>query len=199
MKIGRRTLLASTATAALLHGGGAIGGFLNGNGAIYMTGTWRIDDFLAAEAKPDSPLHEGYTARVFPNLFKTQSVWTDNHSWVLPKGGTNAETRKAALTFLKFVWDRTAEWSRTGHLPVSKTVAQSEAFRALPQRERLRLGFFVCSLLALCFTAAYASHTLMPGTEAPGWVRSWIYSFGPILLPVLAAAFMLRLPRPLGE
>ena len=62
--------------------------------------------------------------------------------------------------------------------------------RALPQRERLRLGFFVCSLLALCFTAAYASHTLLPGMEAPGWVRSWIYSFGPILLPVLAAAFM---------
>ena len=60
----------------------------------------------------------------------------------------------------------------------------------MPQRERLRLGFFVCSLLALCFTAAYASHTLLPGMEAPGWVRSWIYSFGPILLPVLAAAFM---------
>lgn len=62
--------------------------------------------------------------------------------------------------------------------------------RALPQRDRLRLGFFVCSLLALCFTAAYASHTLLPGMEAPGWVRSSIYSFGPILLPVLAAAFM---------
>jgi len=62
--------------------------------------------------------------------------------------------------------------------------------RAFPQRERLRRGFFICSLLALCFTAAYASHSLMPELSAPRWVQSWIYAFGPILLPVLAAAFM---------
>ena len=28
--------------------------------------------------------------------------------------------------------------------------------RAFPQRERLRRGFFICSLLALCFTATNA-------------------------------------------
>ena len=66
-----------------------------------MTGTWRIDDFLAASQKPDSPLHEGYTTRVYPSLFSNQSVWTDNHTWVLPKG-TPAAQHKAALVFLKF-------------------------------------------------------------------------------------------------
>jgi multiple sugar transport system substrate-binding protein len=139
-----------------LDGGGAIGAFLNGNGAIYLTGTWRIDDFLAAEAKPGSPLSEGYTTRVFPNVFKTQSVWTDNHSWVLPKGGTNAETRKAALIFLKFLWDHNFDWARGGgHLPARQSLMAEYAKlplrqyvvdiptfgRALPHEVRRQFGF----------------------------------------------------------
>jgi multiple sugar transport system substrate-binding protein len=117
-----------------LDGGGAIGAFLNGNGAVYLTGTWRIDDFLAAAAKPGSALSEGYTTRVFPNLFKTQSVWTDNHSWVLPKGGTNAESRKAALVFLKFLWDHNFDWARGGgHLPARQSVMAEYA--KLPLRQ----------------------------------------------------------------
>ncbi len=79
----RRTLITKG-----LDGGGAIGAFLNGNGAVYLTGTWRIDDFLAAEAKPDRRCPRATPRGSFPSLFKTQSVWTDNHSWVLPKGGT---------------------------------------------------------------------------------------------------------------
>jgi multiple sugar transport system substrate-binding protein len=71
-------------------------------------------------------------------LYERPAVFADGHSWALFKGGTtDAKSHEAALTFLKFVWDRTAEWSRTGHLPVSQTVAQSEAFRALPQRAAL--------------------------------------------------------------
>ena len=139
-----------------LDGSGGLGAFLNGKGAIYMTGTWRIDDFLAAQAKPDSPLHEGYTTRVFPNLFKTQSVWTDNHSWVLPKGGTTPQTRKAALTFLKFLWDHNFDWARGGghlpsrqslmaqyaQLPLRQYVVDIPSFgRALPHDVRRQFGF----------------------------------------------------------
>jgi multiple sugar transport system substrate-binding protein len=113
---------------------GGLGAFLNGAGAVYITGTWRIDDFLAAEAKPDSPLHEGYTTRVFPSLFGKSSVWTDNHSWVMPKGGTDAKTRKAALIFLKFMWDHNFDWARGGgHLP-AKQSAMAE-YAKLPLRQ----------------------------------------------------------------
>jgi multiple sugar transport system substrate-binding protein len=112
---------------------GSMGGFLNGDGAIYVTGTWRIDDFLAAAAKPGSPLSEGYAARVYPNLFKTQSVWTDNHTWVLPKG-TPAAQRKAALIFLKFLWDHNLDWARGGgHLPARQSVMAEYA--KLPMRQ----------------------------------------------------------------
>ena len=117
-----------------LDASGGLGGFMNGAGAVYMSGTWRIDDFLAAATKPDSALAEGYTTRVFPNLFKTASVWTDNHSWVLPKGGTTPATHKAALIFLKFMWDHNFDWARGGgHLPARQSLIAEYA--KLPLRQ----------------------------------------------------------------
>ena len=117
-----------------LDGSGGLGGFLNGVGAIYLTGTWRIDDFLAASAKPGGALSEGYTTRVFPTLFKEQKVWTDNHSWVLPKGGTTPENRKAALTFMKFLWEHNFDWARGGgHLPARQSLMADYA--KLPLRQ----------------------------------------------------------------
>jgi hypothetical protein len=62
--------------------------------------------------------------------------------------------------------------------------------RAAPLLERFRWGFFGSTLLALCFTAAQASHALLPGLVAPAWVHSWIYAFGPLVLPLLAVVFL---------
>lgn len=112
--------------------------FLNGQAGVVVVGTWTIDQFLRESQKPDSPLKGGYAVRPFAQLYDKPAVFADGHSWALFKGGsTDAKGHEAALTFLKFVWDRSAEWSRTGHLPVSQTVAQSESFRALPQRAAL--------------------------------------------------------------
>jgi hypothetical protein len=62
--------------------------------------------------------------------------------------------------------------------------------RALPLLNRLRAGFFVCSSLAVFFTAAFAVHAALPGAVPPTWVPAWIYGFGPIVLPVLAGGFL---------
>lgn len=114
--------------------GGALSTFINGGGAIYMTGTWRIDDLLAASEKPNSPLAHGYTVRVFPTLFAEQHVWTDNHTWILPRGGADATTRKAALIFLKFLWDHNFDWARGGgHLPAKQSAMADYA--KLPLRQ----------------------------------------------------------------
>jgi multiple sugar transport system substrate-binding protein len=119
-----------------LDGGAALSGFLNGQGAVMLTGTWRIDDFLAAAARPGSALSEGYAARIFPNLFGSEAVWADNHSWVLLRGGTNPRTRHAAMVFLKYLWDNNAQWARGGgHLPVRTSVMAEYA--RLPQRENI--------------------------------------------------------------
>jgi multiple sugar transport system substrate-binding protein len=139
-----------------LDGAAALGAFLNGDAAVMLTGTWRIDDFLAAQAKPDSALKDGYTARIFPNLFKEDVVWADNHSWVLLRGGNDDKTRKAAITFLKFMWDNNLNWARGGgHLPVRASVMAeyaklperanvvriSEIGRAMPKEVRRQFGF----------------------------------------------------------
>lgn len=117
-----------------LDSGGALSSFINGGGAVFMSGTWRIDDLLAASNKPGSPLANGYTVRVFPSLFQEQHVWTDNHTWVMPRGGSDAKTRKAALIFLKFMWDHNFDWARGGgHLPARQSLMADYA--KLPLRQ----------------------------------------------------------------
>jgi multiple sugar transport system substrate-binding protein len=135
---------------------GEIGTFMNGGAAVWLSGTWRIDDMLAAAAKSGSPLAEGYTVRVFPNLFTKDAVWTDNHSFVLLRGGsTKLEVRKAAGAFLKFMWDNNLAWSRAGHLPARTSVLDEYAKlplrqyvvdipkigRSLPHEARRQFGF----------------------------------------------------------
>lgn len=115
-----------------LDGAGGLGGFIAGNGAVYLTGTWRIDDLIAASARPDTGLKD-YHARIFPNLFKTDAVWADNHSWVMLRGGTNPQTRAAARVFLKYLWDNNFDWARGGgHLPIRQSMMADYA--KLPQR-----------------------------------------------------------------
>lgn len=67
--------------------------------------------------------------------------------------------------------------------------ARQEA-RAVPLLARLRAGFYVASALAIVFTAAYAVNSALPEVQAAHWVHTWIYGFGPIVLPVLAAGFI---------
>jgi len=112
--------------------------FLNGEAGVVVVGTWTIDQFLRESQKPESKILNSYTVKPFPQLYEKPAVFADGHSWALFKGGArDAKAHEASLKFLKFVWERTAEWSRTGHLPVSKTVAESAAFRALPMRAAL--------------------------------------------------------------
>ena len=112
--------------------------FLNGEAGVVVVGTWTIDQFLRESQKPDSGLRNGYAVLPFPQLYAKKAVFADGHAWAMFKGGAATEREhQAGVKFLKFIWDHSAEWSRTGHLPVRKSVADSAAFRALPQRSGL--------------------------------------------------------------
>jgi len=112
--------------------------WFKGDVAVALTGTWRIDDLLAQSEKPDSPAYKAYTVIPFPQLFAKRAAYADGHSWVMLRGGAKDEkTRKAALTFMKFLWDNNYEWARTGHLPANRTVIESAAFKALPMRNNI--------------------------------------------------------------
>lgn len=58
--------------------------------------------------------------------------------------------------------------------------------RALPLVRRLRLGFWIATVLAILCTAAYALHL----GEIPHGTEELLYYFLPISLPVVAAAFI---------
>lgn len=112
--------------------------FVNGDVGVNLVGTWTIDDFIAAADKANSPLHGGYTVVPFANMYGKKAVFADGHSWVMLKGGAKDEKqRQAAYTFLKFLWDNDYEWSRTGHLTIRKSVADSDKFKALPYRSNI--------------------------------------------------------------
>lgn len=112
--------------------------WFKGDAAVALTGTWRIDDYMAASEKADSPAHNGYLVIPFPQLFAKRATFADGHSWVMLKGGAKDEkTKKAALTFLKFLWDNEFEWARTGHLPANKKVFDSAEFKGLPMRDKI--------------------------------------------------------------
>jgi len=120
--------------------GAANQAFINGEAGIVVVGTWTIDDFIAQSEKPGSPLAGagGYTVVPFPPVYGKKAVYADGHSWVLLKGGTKDEkTRKAALSFLRFLWDNDYDWSRTGHLPARRSVAESAEYKQLPFRANI--------------------------------------------------------------
>ncbi|MDP3069477.1 MAG: hypothetical protein Q8N18_04270 [Opitutaceae bacterium] len=66
--------------------------------------------------------------------------------------------------------------------------ARQEA-KANPLLARLRAGFAVCSVAAIVFTAGYALQETFHW-PLPAGVAAAAFYFGPIMLPVLAAAFM---------
>jgi hypothetical protein len=61
--------------------------------------------------------------------------------------------------------------------------------RALPMFNRLKLGFWIATILALACTLAYAvCHTAR--IEVPDWMQTTVFYFLPISLPIIAAALI---------
>lgn len=112
----------------------ATAGFTKGDGGVYIMGTWLVDSYTQEAAKPDGALSGGYSVVPFPQLYGNPKVWADGHSWVMPKADLDDAHRKAAFELLKFLWDNDFDWSRTGHLPVRKSVAAAQTFLDLPHR-----------------------------------------------------------------
>jgi FtsH-binding integral membrane protein len=69
------------------------------------------------------------------------------------------------------------------------TYYQRQEARALPLFRRLRMGFWITTILALLCALTYAvAYTLRVAT--PEWLQTTVFHFAPIALPVVAAAFI---------
>ena len=62
--------------------------------------------------------------------------------------------------------------------------------RAIPLLAKLRLGFTASSVAAIIFTALYALHATVGWPELPHVLEEIFFYFAPIMLPVMAAAFI---------
>ncbi len=111
-----------------------VSGFAAGDGGVMINGTWLVDNYIGESKKPGVALSDGYAVVPFPQLYKNPKVWADGHSWVILKADLTDAQRKSAYEFLKFLWDNDFQWARTGHLPTSQKVINSEGFKSLPFR-----------------------------------------------------------------
>ena len=116
----------------------ATAGFMNGQGGVYIVGTWMIGTYDQASRQPGSPLFGGYSVVPFPQLYSGRDVtYADGHSWVVPTARRGAHKTAAIARLLRFLRDNDFEWSRTGHLPAYQDVIDSARWRALPHRTEI--------------------------------------------------------------
>jgi multiple sugar transport system substrate-binding protein len=116
----------------------ATGAFLNGQGGVYLVGTWLIGTYEHESKRPNSPLAAGYAVVPYPQLYAARDVtYADGHSWVVPNVKRSAETMRAIFKVLRFLRDHDFDWSRTGHLPAYQDVIDSRRWRSLPHRTEI--------------------------------------------------------------
>ncbi|HWA91435.1 MAG TPA: extracellular solute-binding protein [Rhizomicrobium sp.] len=115
----------------------ATSGFLNGQGGVYLVGTWMIGDYEKASKEPGSPLAGGYAVAPYPKLYARDVTYADGHAWAVPKAERSPEKMRAIFRLLRFLKDHDFDWSRTGHLPAYRAVIASARWRALPHRADL--------------------------------------------------------------
>jgi multiple sugar transport system substrate-binding protein len=116
----------------------ATSGFLNGQGGVYLVGTWMIGAYDQASKAGSSPLHQGYTVVPYPQLFPARDVtYADGHSWAVTTGHRSPDQERAIFRLLRFLKDEDFEWSRSGHLPAYRDVIASKEWRELPYRVQL--------------------------------------------------------------
>jgi multiple sugar transport system substrate-binding protein len=114
--------------------------FINGEVASVLGGTWAVNEWDAQVADPDAALKRYYVAP-FPQIGEQPASWGGSHTFVVPLGANaDPERVKAAVGYLKHIWDRNLDWTRTGHATVRQSVAESPEYQALPHHSEY-LGF----------------------------------------------------------
>lgn len=107
------------------------------NGAELFTGKVAVATINGDWAVPTFENTEGlnFVSMPFPQLTDTDAVYADSHTLVIPKNAnlTNEE-KDAAMKFMKWLTDNTAQWAQAGHIPSKTAVLESEEFKALPYR-----------------------------------------------------------------
>lgn len=103
--------------------------FLKGEVATEFNGTWLVDTF-------NTSAKFNYRVVSMPNLYSKPAVWSDNHTWAIPKQPKGDPVKyRAALEFVSFLFAHDKDWALgTGHISVRPSVLASPEYKAAPQR-----------------------------------------------------------------
>jgi multiple sugar transport system substrate-binding protein len=116
----------------------ATSAFVNGEGGVYIVGTWMIGAFDAEAETPGRPLYHGYTVMPYPQLFGSRpAAFVDGHAWVMPVKVRTPQQTQAVYRLLRFLKQHEADWTRSGHLSSLEAVITDPAYRAQPHRNDL--------------------------------------------------------------
>jgi multiple sugar transport system substrate-binding protein len=123
------------------YGANVTEAFPNGEVASVLGGTWMVNEWDAQVANPDAALKRYYVAP-FPQIGEQPASWGGSHTYVVPLGANaDPERVRAAVGYLKHLWDHNLDWTRTGHATVRSSVAESPEYQALPHHsEYLAFG-----------------------------------------------------------
>lgn len=146
--------------------------FLNGQSASFLSGSWSTGYYVQQVASGEAALTD-YVAVPFPQIFDRAATWGAYNVFVVPHGvnpGISAERLDAIIQVLAFFHQHEADWARTGNVPVTLNVLNSEAYAETPQHA----GF-----------AAFAEQM----TPYPGGIN-WLPAFESIMNEEIQAVFI---------
>ncbi|AWA44155.1 extracellular solute-binding protein [Trueperella pyogenes] len=104
--------------------------FLRGDSAMMYNGVWAVDQY-----SKEAPFK--YQVADAPMLFSKAATWANSHTWAIPvQAKANPVKYRAAVEFVKFLYEHTGEWAvATGHMASAKTALLSEEYKNAPHRE----------------------------------------------------------------
>ncbi|MGY4687926.1 ABC transporter substrate-binding protein [Petrotoga sp. DB-2] len=111
--------------------------FISDQAGFTFDGVWAMAAF------EDMNVLDNVGVMPVPDFSTTEKayVWGDSHTLIVPKGSKMDEEKiEAAVKFAEWIVNHSYEWAVAGHIPVIKSVRESEEFLSLPLREDYMLA-----------------------------------------------------------
>ena len=114
---------------------GGVTAFRQGKLLFHIDGIWMMQGF-----KDQAGLN--FSVAPIDSILgdKAKAVWGGSHQFVLyNQKKTDAEKRKAALTFVEWIGKHSVEWAKWGQVPARNEVREGAEFKALKEQATLAL------------------------------------------------------------
>ncbi|WP_432534164.1 extracellular solute-binding protein [Kineococcus arenarius] len=119
-------VVSQTADAA-----GAIAVFGSNQAGLLLTGEWEVSTFITTGTP--------FSMQEFPQLYGTEAVRGDGHSFVLPRQrDLDEESRRNAYLFIASALKNSLSWGEGGHIPAYGPVSESQEYLALTPQSNYR-------------------------------------------------------------